>query len=1301
MLTVSTTGLNDLTLTSGSNTINLNATTLKTTGSLSLDMNSGSNDTLTVTNSGSGIASLSIEGGITAGNALTVSAGGINITGNSTINGTLSGLTGLTVASGGVNVTGTGTFNGPIIVGNTFTNTTGSIRWTGADFQGFDGASWQSFTAAGGGGTSTSGRVQQTFNTYAINQAASATTVLNYLLPTSATAFSIATVPSIADIRMSSAGSIRGCSILNSAAVTGGSVSVRFRKNGAQASATNYCTLDTTNTRSNTQEVTSGTITFAAGDTVGVQLVSTALAPAATLEHWVSFTVEYGTPATVNGFANGGNAFSGNALLGTTDNFALSLMTNNTTVLNLATSGLATFNGAVTTNGVLTVASGGASITGGLNINGGGITNAGNITGVGTNITGAAALTVTSGGAGNLTFDSGSNILGIAANDTTLQRSAAGTFTIDLANNTVNTLAIDNSTAGSTNLNLVDGALQTNSVTRLTNAGALQNITGLTIASGGATIAGGASITGNATLGGSSADRLTITSQLLGGTPLTFQGATDNGFATGIAVIDPTANNTITIPNASGTLVLDSRAIQTAANSGLSGGGTLGSNLSLGLDINNLNSISTTSNTDYLAVYDSGTSSVKKVSRATFLQGILGALTYKGAWNASTNTPTLSDGTGASGEEYVVSAGATRNLGSGNIVFAAGDFIIHNGTKWEVAPSSSAVSSVFGRTGSVAAQSGDYAALQITNTPAGTISAITVQAALNELDSEKLGSLNGLTAASQTFANDTNVTITSVGSTHSLGWAGQLAVTRGGTGAGSFTANGVIYGNGTGTLQVTAAGTSGQLLVANASGVPTFVSLTGDISVTATGLTAITPDSVNLGVDTAGNYVASFGTLTGLSATGNTGESSTPTLSVLYGNSANTAVQGNVTMVCASGSGNLTGGGTTITLGSGGSCGVITTVGNPSFASSVTTPIVQSSSSLSLTSGGAADIVLDSSSNQISLASDDTTLQRIAAGTFTIDLNDAANTVLAITNSGAGTTSLNVEAGASFGGNVITTGAFQVNATAGLTTLTCSSGQYVGSANVRGGIITSGTCENDAGGILSDQRLKENVVELDGSILDRMKDVRTVNFDFKCNDAEYAGLNLSCERQTGVIAQELAQVFPELVYQGEDGFNRVRYGALNIYTLKAVSELVKSMDTGSVSFNTLDAKQILASGGLSVMGDAEFHGTALFDKLVTFGGPVSFEGTADFKGEARFNDNTGGYASINSGKQSVRVTFRRPFSQVPVITVTAANGNFLRYSYQNVTADGFDIVLEQPANQKLDFSWVALSITNPFTTIEQ
>jgi hypothetical protein len=60
---------------------------------------------------------------------------------------------------------------------------------------------------------------------------------------------------------------------------------------------------------------------------------------------------------------------------------------------------------------------------------------------------------------------------------------------------------------------------------------------------------------------------------------------------------------------------------------------------------------------------------------------------------------------------------------------------------------SDAVTSVFGRTGIIVSQGGDYTASQITNVPAGNISATNVQAALNELDTEKEPALSAGTSA--------------------------------------------------------------------------------------------------------------------------------------------------------------------------------------------------------------------------------------------------------------------------------------------------------------------------------------------------------------------------------------------------------------------------------------------------------------------------------------------------------------------------------------------------------------------------
>jgi hypothetical protein len=59
---------------------------------------------------------------------------------------------------------------------------------------------------------------------------------------------------------------------------------------------------------------------------------------------------------------------------------------------------------------------------------------------------------------------------------------------------------------------------------------------------------------------------------------------------------------------------------------------------------------------------------------------------YRGTWNADTNTPTLADGTGVQGNYYRTTVGGTSDLGSGNITFAVGDDVSHNGSIWEKIP---------------------------------------------------------------------------------------------------------------------------------------------------------------------------------------------------------------------------------------------------------------------------------------------------------------------------------------------------------------------------------------------------------------------------------------------------------------------------------------------------------------------------------------------------------------------------------------------------------------------------------------
>ena len=62
--------------------------------------------------------------------------------------------------------------------------------------------------------------------------------------------------------------------------------------------------------------------------------------------------------------------------------------------------------------------------------------------------------------------------------------------------------------------------------------------------------------------------------------------------------------------------------------------------------------------------------------------GTTGAVNYKGTWNASTNTPTLTSSVGTNGDYYVVSvAGATTLNGISN--WGVGDWVVFNGSVWQ------------------------------------------------------------------------------------------------------------------------------------------------------------------------------------------------------------------------------------------------------------------------------------------------------------------------------------------------------------------------------------------------------------------------------------------------------------------------------------------------------------------------------------------------------------------------------------------------------------------------------------------
>ena len=69
---------------------------------------------------------------------------------------------------------------------------------------------------------------------------------------------------------------------------------------------------------------------------------------------------------------------------------------------------------------------------------------------------------------------------------------------------------------------------------------------------------------------------------------------------------------------------------------------------------------------------------------ASSITNAIGALNYKGTWDAATNNPTLTSSVGTQGDYYVVSVAGSTNL-NGTTLWGVGDMAIFNGSIWQKA----------------------------------------------------------------------------------------------------------------------------------------------------------------------------------------------------------------------------------------------------------------------------------------------------------------------------------------------------------------------------------------------------------------------------------------------------------------------------------------------------------------------------------------------------------------------------------------------------------------------------------------
>jgi len=397
------------------------------------------------------------------------------------------------------------------------------------------------------------------------------------------------------------------------------------------------------------------------------------------------------------------------------------------------TTGLSFSGGPVTTSGTIT-------LSGTLDLDNGG-TGATTAAGARTNLNAAdQATTLTAGtglsGGGDLTTNRSFSITntgvsaaayGAASKTLTATVNAQGQLTvladtpIAIANTQISglgTMSTQNANAvaitggsitGITDLAVADGGTgASDAAGARTNLNAANQATTITAGTG---LSGGGDLSANRTIDianttvtagafGSASNTLTATVNAQG--QLTALAATPIAIAntqvSGLGTMSTQNSNAVTITGGSITGITDlaiadggtgaSNAADARSNLGLGSAAVLNAGVALGV-----------------ATLDAGGT----VPLSQIPASIQGGVSYQGAWNASTNTPTLVSSVGSKGFYYVVSVAGNTNL-NGVTDWLVGDWAIYNGTAWEKIDNTDQVASVNGYTGVVVLSNTDVGA---------------------------------------------------------------------------------------------------------------------------------------------------------------------------------------------------------------------------------------------------------------------------------------------------------------------------------------------------------------------------------------------------------------------------------------------------------------------------------------------------------------------------------------------------------------------------------------------------------------
>jgi hypothetical protein len=202
------------------------------------------------------------------------------------------------------------------------------------------------------------------------------------------------------------------------------------------------------------------------------------------------------------------------------------------------------------------------------------------------------------------------------------------------------------------------------------------------------------------------------------------------------------------------------------------------------------------------------------------INGLIGGSIYKGTWNASTNTPTLTSSVGTSGNYYIVSVAGTTNL-DGITDWQIGDWVIYQGSEWEKVDNTDAVVSVNGFTGAVS--------LTTSNISEGSNLYYTDVRARTSLSASTGISYNSTTGVITNSLPDQTVTLTGAGTTSISGAYPSFTITSNDTYNGTVTSVAVTESGNALTITGSPVTTSGTINIGFAGAASQYVAGDGSL----------------------------------------------------------------------------------------------------------------------------------------------------------------------------------------------------------------------------------------------------------------------------------------------------------------------------------------------------------------------------------------------------------------------------------------------------------------------------------------